>query len=65
MSAPDRIWIDPHGKGPNWPTKPVWLAVEFIRADGPTITAWKTALRDSGLNPDSIAREAQKEAQNG
>lgn len=36
MNAPERIWIDTTGNkntGPNWPTKPVWAATEYIRAD--------------------------------
>lgn len=36
---------------------------EYLRADGPTITAYREALRTMGLDPDSIAREAEKEAQ--
>lgn len=31
--TPERIWIDPQGKGPNWPKKPVWLSQEYVRLD--------------------------------
>lgn len=70
MSLPDRIWAAPTNvmgwdfarcssrRGDKSHTA-------YLREDGPTITAWKAALRDSGLNPDSIALEAQKEASNG
>ena len=31
---------------------------KFLHEDGPTVTAWKEALRTLGADPDSIAREA-------
>lgn len=69
MSAPDRIWAFNskqtgyrfYAAGP----QPEFDNVEFIRADGPTITAYREALRLLGVDPDSIARETEKEAQNG
>lgn len=69
MSAPDRIWVwenqDGLGASRGWNLETSFDAEEYFRADGPTITAYREALRKMGLDPDSIAREAEKEAQNG
>lgn len=75
MTAPAQIfaWIAPkrHKDEPTrggWNTDPEMLNVAYIRADLvsiPTITAYREALRLLGVDPDSIAREAEKEAQNG
>lgn len=71
MSAPDRIWAwsddfdqwSGAGATDN-PKLAIWEAA-YLREDGPTITAYREALRLLGVDPDSIAREAEKEAQNG
>lgn len=67
MSAPDRIYINPSEGALG---SVVWMlapfgsySTEYLRADGPTITAYREALRTMGLDPDSIAREAEKGAQ--
>lgn len=74
MSAPDRIWAwaepDPYAPhravGKFWISNPLMVTgeeTEYLRADGPTITAYREVLRLLGADPDSIAREAEKEAQ--
>lgn len=68
MSAPDRIYVAFNQAG-----CPLGVRVggfgqgvtPYLHADGPTITAYSEALRARGVDPDSIAREAEKEAQNG
>lgn len=76
MNAPDRIWAwtEPDPYAPHWAVEKFWISnpsmvtgeeTEYLRADGPTITAYREALRTLGVDPDSIALEAQKEASNG
>lgn len=66
MSAPDRIWLGGQRGFGEWrPAKLTDNDTQYLRADGPTITAYREALRLLGADPDSIAREAEKEAQNG
>lgn len=67
MTAPDRIaLIWRHGYAvTSGPLLDHPDFVKFLREDGPTITAYREALRLLKADPDSIAREAEKEAQNG
>lgn len=63
MSAPDRIALRWQvGEAvTNGPLMSHPDFTRFLREDGPTITAYREALRLLGADPDSIAREAQKE----
>lgn len=65
MSAPDRIWAIEFARGDrSWTDNPrigkYRQDGEYLRADGPTITAYREALRTMGLCPDKIAQEAQQ-----
>lgn len=67
MNAPDRIALRWQvGEAvTNGPLMDHPDFTRFLREDGPTITAYREALRLLGVDPDSIAREAEKEASNG
>lgn len=62
MTAPDRIALrwrvgeavtnGPLMRHPDY--------TRFLREDGPTVTAYREALRTMGIDPDSIAKEAQQ-----
>jgi len=65
VNAPDRIWAwTGRDFARRWHSAPTSRdCTTYLRADGPTITAYREALRTMGRDPDSIAREAEKEAQ--